>query len=95
MYSSDESGRTRPWLGVAYVLVAAILFSVNGSVSKTLLSGTWSPLQLVEVRCLAAGLVFFLLTAVRRPAALRIGLREFGFVVLYGVVGVALVQWLY
>jgi len=97
VYSSDESARTtaRPWLGVAYVLVAATLFSVNGSVSKTVLSGTLSSLELVEVRCLVAGLVFFLVTAVRRPAALRIGLRELGFVIVYAVVGVALVQWLY
>lgn len=97
VYSSDESGRTaaRPWLGVAYVLIAATLFSVNGSVSKTVLSGTLSSLELVEVRCLVAGLVFFLVTALRRPSALRIGLREFGFVLVYGVVGVALVQWLY
>lgn len=99
--SSDDfarparSAQSRPWRGVGYVLVSAGLFSVNGSVSKLLLDGTLSSLQLVELRCLAASAVFAAAAAVRNPASLRIGRREFGFVLVYAVVGVALVQWLY
>jgi drug/metabolite transporter (DMT)-like permease len=82
-------------VGVGYVLTAAILFSVNGSVSKAVLSGTVSSLHLVEVRCLVASVIFALIAAVRDPASLRIGRRELGFVVVYAIVGVAMVQWLY
>jgi len=93
VHSSDH--RSHPWVGVGYVLTAAILFSVNGSVSKAVLSGTVSSLHLVEVRCLVAAVIFSLIAAVRDPASLRIGRRELGFVAVYAIVGVAMVQWLY
>jgi drug/metabolite transporter (DMT)-like permease len=54
-----------------------------------------SSLRLVEIRCVAAAFGFFLIAAVRSPRSLAIGRRELGFVVIYGVVGISLVQWLY
>jgi drug/metabolite transporter (DMT)-like permease len=64
-------------------------------VSKIVMAAGLSSLRLVEVRCLGAALLFAAIAAWRRPASLRIGWRELGFVAVYGVVGLALVQWLY
>lgn len=83
-----------PLLGVGLVFTAATLFAVNGTVSKIVLTDGLSSLRLVEIRCVAAAAVFALVAA-RRPSSLRITLREAGFIAVYGVVGLAMVQWLY
>jgi drug/metabolite transporter (DMT)-like permease len=85
--------RTR--LGYAMVATAATLFAVNGSVSKVVLDSTLSSLELAQIRstCAALGLLAFLL-AFARPH-LRVGRKELLFLVAFGIVGVALVQWLY
>jgi drug/metabolite transporter (DMT)-like permease len=93
MHSSHH--RAHPWVGVGYVLGAAALFAVNGTVSKIVLQGGLSSLRLVEIRCLGAALLFAAIAAARRPASLRIGARELAFLAVYGVIGLAMVQWLY
>ena len=93
MNSSHD--RAHPLLGVGLVLLAAAIFAINGSVSKVVLGAGLTSLQLVEIRCLLASLVFAAVAAVRNPGSLRMTRRELGFIVIYGVVGVAMVQWLY
>ena len=85
--------RTR--LGYAMVATAATLFAVNGSVSKVVLDSGLSSLELAQIRasCAALGLLVFLLLFARPN--LRVGGRELLFLVAFGIVGVALVQWLY
>jgi len=87
--------RSAASIGVAAVLTGALLFAINGTVSKVVLEAGMSSLRLVEIRCTAAAIVFFLIAAARNSASLRIGVRELGFVVVYGITGIALVQWLY
>jgi drug/metabolite transporter (DMT)-like permease len=82
-------------VGLAAALVAATLFAVNGTVSKLVLESGLSSLRLVEIRITLAAVVFALVAAARSPRSLAIGPRELGFLALYGVVGVAMVQWLY
>src|SRR3990170_6702456 len=88
---TDE--RTR--LGYMMVATAAALFAVNGSVSKVVLDSGLSSVDLAQIRasCAALGLLAFLL-AFARPN-LRVTGRELLFLLAFGVVGVALVQWLY
>ncbi len=88
---TDE--RTR--LGYMMVATAAALFAVNGSVSKVVLDSGLSSVDLAQIRasCAALGLLAFLL-AFARPN-LRVSRRELLFLIAFGVVGVALVQWLY
>ncbi len=88
---TDE--RTR--LGYAMVATAAALFAVNGSVSKVVLGSGLSSVDLAQIRasCAALGLLVFIL-AFARPK-LRVTGRELLFLLAFGVVGVALVQWLY
>jgi len=77
------------------VAVAATLFALNGVVSKVALSSDLTSLELTQIRATgaAAGLLFFLLLFARR--SLRVGRRELLFLVVFGITGVAFVQWLY
>jgi drug/metabolite transporter (DMT)-like permease len=85
----------RPGLGYLMVAVAATLFAVNGTVSKVVLGSGLSSLELAQIRSTGAavGLLAFLLVVARH--LLRIGRRELLFLAVYGVTGIALVQWLY
>jgi drug/metabolite transporter (DMT)-like permease len=85
----------RPGLGYLMVAVAACLFAVNGTVSKIVLGSGLSSLELTQIRSTGAavGLLAFLVAFARRR--LRVGRRELLFLVVYGVTGVAFVQWLY
>lgn len=86
-----------PRVGYAMTLVAATMFAVNGAVSKLALNASaMGTLRWTELRStgaflgLAAGLV------VLAPRRLRIGTRrELANLAFYGIVGFALVQWLY
>lgn len=89
------STRSTEAIGVVAVLCGAALFAVNGTVSKVVLEAGMSSLRLVEIRCTAAAAGFFLIAAVRRPSSLAIGVRELGSIVVYGITGIAMVQWLY
>jgi drug/metabolite transporter (DMT)-like permease len=88
--------RTHPRLGYAMVTASALLFAVNGPVSKIILTSTGlTTLRLTELRATGAFLglaVFILLTA---PATLRVRRDEVALLLFYGVAGFALVQWLY
>ncbi|MEO6144065.1 MAG: EamA family transporter [Dermatophilaceae bacterium] len=81
--------------GVLLAIGAAILFAVNGNVSKVALLNGVSSLELVSIRSAGTALILLGITALTRPSALRIGRRELGFLALYGVTGIAMVQWLY
>jgi drug/metabolite transporter (DMT)-like permease len=85
----------RPGLGYALVLAAAALFAVNGSVSKFALTGGLEPERLTALRVTGAFLVLLLITLLRDRASLRVGLRELPLLAVYGLVGVALIQYLY
>lgn len=88
--------RRRSRLGTVMVLAAATLFALNGSVSKVALEASdIGTLRWTELRSTGAcvGLAAWLLW--RHPAALRFGRRELGPLVVYGIFGFALVQWLY
>jgi drug/metabolite transporter (DMT)-like permease len=77
------------------VVLAAALFAVNGTVSKLVLASGVSSLRLVEIRSTGAAVLLCLLALARDRGALRVARREWGFLLAYGVLGVAMVQWLY
>src|SRR5215813_9279930 len=82
-------------LGYAMVATAATLFAVNGSVSKVVLGSGLSSLELAQIRNTSAAVLFLVFLVAVAPARLKVGRRELLFLVVFGVVGVALVQWLY
>ena len=95
-YIPGEPGRERrPALGYAMVIAAALLFALNGTVSKVVLQSGISSLELTQVRATGAFLGFALLLAFTRRSSLRLTRRELPYLVVFGIAGVALVQWLY
>jgi drug/metabolite transporter (DMT)-like permease len=74
---------------------AAALWAVNGVVSKVILASGFSSLRLAEVRTTGAllGLALFLVLAA--PSRLRVTRRELPFLAIFGVCGLAFVQWFY
>ena len=95
MKSSHDSAAPGRAAGAGLVALAAALFAINGTVSKLVLSSGLSSLRLVEFRCTGAAALLCLLALARDRAALRPTRGELGFLLAYGVLGVAMVQWLY
>jgi drug/metabolite transporter (DMT)-like permease len=93
----DEKGAApRPAVGYALVLAAVGLWSLNGVLAKVVVTGDGlSALRLSEMRATGAGLLLFAAVAVLRPASLRISRREAGFLLLFGVFGLAFVHFFY
>jgi drug/metabolite transporter (DMT)-like permease len=85
----------RPAFGALLAVTAAGLFAVNGTVSKLVMQAGVSSLRLVALRSVGAAACLMALVALTRPAALRVDRSEFGFLVVYGVTGIAFVQWFY
>ncbi|MFL6179894.1 MAG: EamA family transporter, partial [Actinomycetes bacterium] len=82
-------------VGVAMAIGGALLFSVNGSVSKLALQSGIDSLSLVLLRSSGAAAVLFLCVLATDRRRLRLSRAELPMLLLYGVVGIAMVQWLY
>lgn len=85
----------RPRLGYAMAASAALLWGINGAVSKTILSTGLSSERLAQVRSLGAAVGLFAILAVLAPGRLRLTRRELPYLIVFGVVGLAFVQWFY
>jgi drug/metabolite transporter (DMT)-like permease len=88
---------TRPALGVAMVLVAAVLFAFNGTVSKLLIQGGFDAPRLTALRAGGAFLGLLVLILVNRPgiSRLRTTRRELPKLISFGLTGFFLVPMLY
>jgi drug/metabolite transporter (DMT)-like permease len=90
-----ESER-HPRLGYAMVLTAASLWAVNGVVSKVIIESGGIPAQrLTEVRTTGGFLFLAAALALARPESLRVRRAELPVLLVFGVLGLALVQWFY
>jgi drug/metabolite transporter (DMT)-like permease len=85
----------RPATGHLLTVAAAGLFAVNGTVSTLALQAGIAAPRLTALRCTGAALGLLLVLAVAAPGRLRISWREVPFVAAFGVVGIALTQFLY
>jgi len=90
-----EARERRPVLGYAMVMTAATLWAVNGAVSKVILTTGLSSLRLAQVRSTGAFLLIALALLATRPQALRMRPRELPYFIVFGIGGLALVQWFY
>jgi drug/metabolite transporter (DMT)-like permease len=85
----------RPAAGYVLTLASAALFGVNGTVSTLALHAGIPPTQLTALRCTGAAVCLLAVLAVVAPRRLRITWREVPFLAVFGVVGVAMTQFLY
>ena len=85
----------RPAVGYLLTLAAAALFAVNGTVSTLALQAGVQATNLTALRCTGAAVVLVLVLGVVSPSRLRISWREVPFIAVFGVVGIALTQFLY
>lgn len=77
------------------VLTGATLFGINASVSKVVLASGLEPARLTTLRCTGAALGLLLLLKTVRPTSLRIPKAEIPKLIVLGLSGAALLQWLY
>jgi drug/metabolite transporter (DMT)-like permease len=92
---SPMTSPARPAVGVAAAGAAALLFGINGTVSKLALEAGLTSSRLVQLRSLGAALCLMVAVSLTRPGSLRADRRELAFLVVAGIVGIGLVQWLY
>jgi drug/metabolite transporter (DMT)-like permease len=85
----------RPAVGYALTMAAAGLFAVNGTVSTLALQAGIPPTRLTALRCTGAAVALLVFLALVAPQRLRVTWREVPFLAAFGVVGVALTQFLY
>jgi drug/metabolite transporter (DMT)-like permease len=84
-----------PARGYALYLGAALLFALNGTVAKTLLLGGLEATRLSQFRATFAFLILLGLVAVMNRPALRLRRDELPLLLVYGILGIALTQFLY
>lgn len=82
-------------LGVLAVAVASLLFAVNGTVAKLAMQAGLSPTRLVELRSVGSAVILVTVALVAVRGRMRLRGRELAVMAILGVVGMALVQWLY
>jgi drug/metabolite transporter (DMT)-like permease len=86
----------RPLVGYSLVWAAVLLWSVNAVVAKVVLeSAGLSALRLAEVRATGAGLLLLVAVALTRPRTLLLRPGELRFLLAFGVLGLAFVQFFY
>ena len=88
-------GARHPATGYALYLVAALLFALNGTVAKTLLLGGMEATRLSQLRATLAFLILLGCVALTRRPALRLQRGEIPLLLVYGVLGIAMTQYLY
>lgn len=87
--------KRNPTLGVVFALTGALLFGLNASTSKVLIHSGINPAVLVFYRSLATAVLAATVLALTKPSGFKIRWREVPALALFGVVGVALMQWSY
>ena len=87
--------RRHPARGYALYLFAATLFALNGTISKSILLTGIDASRLSQLRVTAAFVILLVVVAITRPQRLRIARSEIWTLLAYGILGVAMTQYLY
>ncbi len=82
-------------LGYVLYLSGALLFGINGTVSKVLLTSVDDAARVSQLRVSFAFLILLVIVALANPRSLPLRRHEIGPVAAYGILGVSLTQWLY
>jgi drug/metabolite transporter (DMT)-like permease len=88
--------RTRhPILGVIFALAGVLLFGLNASTSKVVMSSGITPEEIVIFRSFATALGAGIALLLTNRKAFRVKRHEWKGLILFGIFGVALMQWSY
>jgi drug/metabolite transporter, DME family len=93
MNSALSPSRTRK--GYLFVVAAAIFWGISGSAAKFLFNSDVSAFRLVQLRLTIAAAGLFLWLLVRKRDLIRIDPRDTFYFILFGVAGMASVQFTY
>jgi drug/metabolite transporter (DMT)-like permease len=94
-FTPDIPRAAHPRRGHLQVLVGSTLFAANASVSKVVLDAGIQPARLTALRCLGAAVVLGAVLGLTQPGRLRIAWRDLPTLIVLGLSGAALIQWLY
>lgn len=84
-----------PKLGYTLYIIAAILWSFNGTIAKVVLNEVGEPLRVSQFRGSATAVVLILVVLLSNRRGFLIKWKEAALLALYGIVGVAMCQWFY
>lgn len=87
--------KKHPTLGVIYALVGALLFGINASTSKVIMATGVSGAQIVLFRSFATALIAGVVLLVTNRSAFKVQRNQWPKLLVFGVIGVALMQWAY
>ena len=82
-------------LGYLLYALAALLWSINGSVSKLLLIEFNDPIRLTQLRTTGAMVILIIFVALKQRKTFRITRSELPLVMAYGLLGIAATQVFY
>ena len=82
-------------MGYLFSLLGALLFGANGSVTKVIVGGGLTPLQLTQFRVLGGCIITGLVLLILDRSAFRITRRQVLIMAILGVTGVAILQAAY
>ena len=85
----------RPVFGAVLALAAALLFGLNASTTKIVMGAGISPEQIVLFRSLATATCAAIVMLFTRPESFKVKRSEWKFLLAFGIIGVALMQWAY
>ena len=83
------------FVGYALYLSAATLFAINGTVSKSILLTGMEPARLSQLRVTAAFVLVAAVLIFVNPRGFRITRSEIPALLAYGILGVAMTQYMY
>ena len=84
-----------PTLGVLYGLAAALLFGLNASTTKVIITAGVTAEQVVFFRSFSAGAIALIWALFANRSALKVPRRLIPRLIIMGVVGVGMLQWTY
>ena len=78
--------------GAFWLLLGAAIFAVNGTVSKLVLTNGLSGWRLAQIRAVGAAAILVTYMFLTRRDEMRVKIREIPYLLIYGAVGIALVN---
>ncbi|MBF7082298.1 EamA family transporter [Desulfallas sp. Bu1-1] len=87
--------KSEQFKGLGFILLADLLWGLSGTVAKHLFNQQVSPYDLVQIRLILAFLFLGTYLAIANPRSLKIERKDAGYFIIFGLFGVATVQFTY